>query len=712
MGVRDVFIFPRQVLRYFGACGIFLALILPPPIAHAATFTVTNLNDSGVGSLRQAILDANAAIGASTNTIQFQSGLSGNLLTAGNLSINGKLELIGPGANVLTLFGNKATIFVVNRGATVTLSGLKITNGNDGIANFGTLTVNNSILADNAASGISNWVVLTVNDSILADNAASGINNAVTGTVTVNRSTVSGNELSGISDCFNTGGTVTVSHSTLSGNSSTNGGGGICSTGTLTVRNSTLSGNSSAAGAGGGIHSRGLLVTIAGNTLSGNTARNECGGGMYVNGATTFVFHNNTLSGNTARWGGGLCVAGNFVFKTVNNTLSGNTASGFGGGIQIRPGSILSIGNSLVASNTAPTAREINSDGTFVSDGHNLFGENGSSGLVDAIPATSDKVLAGLIGTAIGPLANNGGPTLTHLPVAGSPLLDAGNNALIPVGVTTDQRGQPRIQFGKVDIGAVEVDTVSPAQTLIDNYYRTILSRAPDAGGLAFWQDEVNRLRGLGVDVQEVFRVMAGWFFNSAEYLAKNASDSQYVTDLYRTFFQRDPDAGGLGYWTGQLAQGMPRSVVLFSFLFSTEFGAYMQGLLGDTASRAEVYAVVDFYRGFLNRLADDGGFNYWIGRFRAAQCQGAAAVNAEVDSISTQYLGSGEYTGRNRSNRDYVADLYYAFLRRGGELTGFNFWVNQLNGGLKTREQLRQEFLKSAEFQGRVSQIIGQGCL
>ena len=250
------------------------------------------------------------------------------------------------------------------------------------------------------------------------------------------------------------------------------------------------------------------------------------------------------------------------------------------------------------------------------------------------------------------------------------------------------------------------------SKTLITHYYQSILSRVPDPGGLAYWQGEVARLQGLGVDVQEVFRVMAGWFFYSAEYLGKNTGDSQYVTDLYRTFFRRDPDGGGLSFWTGQLAAGMPRAVVLFSFLFSSEFGSYMQGLLGTTASRAEVYAVVDFYRGFLNRLADDGGFGYWIGRFRAAQCQGAAAVTAEVDGISTQYLGSAEYAARNRSNRDYVADLYYAFLRRGGELTGFDFWVSQLDNGLKTREQLRKEFLNSPEFQSRVQQIISQGCL
>lgn len=252
----------------------------------------------------------------------------------------------------------------------------------------------------------------------------------------------------------------------------------------------------------------------------------------------------------------------------------------------------------------------------------------------------------------------------------------------------------------------------SPSWSLITHYYQSILGRVPDSGGFGFWQGEVARLQGLSVDIQEAFRVMAGWFFASQEYRDKNAGDAQYVTDLYRTFFNRTPDGGGLGYWTGQLAVGMPRDVVLYSFLFSAEFGGYMQTLLGNTASRGEVYAVVDFYRGFLNRLSDTGGFNYWLGRFRAAQCQGASAVNAEVESISRQFAASAEYLNRNRSNRDYVADLYYAFLRRGGELTGFSFWVSQLDANLKTREQLRQEFLASPEFQGRVQQIINQGCL
>ncbi|MFZ1641528.1 MAG: choice-of-anchor Q domain-containing protein, partial [Candidatus Contendobacter sp.] len=484
---------------------IVLAIYSLP--AGAATFTVTNLNDSGAGSLRQAILDANATVGASANTIVFQAGLSGNLSTAGNFSINGKLELNGPGADVLTLFGDKTTIFVVNSGATLTLSGLKLTHGQDGIVNnYGTLTVNNSIISDNAGRGIYNpggSAVLTVNDSVVSNNASGGISNNG-GTVTVNRSTLSGNTVTGSGGGISiNSGIVTVNYSTLSGNTASHEGGGIYNGGTLTVSNSTLSGNSATFYNGGGIHSVGQFITVTGSTLSENKAGSGCGGGLNIFGyvTTTVTFHNNTLSGNTAYNGGGLCVTSNnkFNVKVVNSTLSGNTASSEGGGIY--SSAALSIGNSLVAGNTAPNvaAREIYivpsssaSNSSFVSDGYNLFGVNGNSGLTNASPIASDLILAGAIDTAIGDLADNGGPTQTHLPVAGSPALNAGDNALVPAGIATDQRGSgfSRIVNNVVDIGAAEVQ---PPGSLVAGltstgqiYYTTVAPlTAGDEGQLA-----------------------------------------------------------------------------------------------------------------------------------------------------------------------------------------------------------------------------------
>ena len=78
---------------------------------------------------------------------------------------------------------------------------------------------------------------------------------------------------------------------------------------------------------------------------------------------------------------------------------------------------------------------------------------------------------------------------------------------------------------------------------------------------------------------------------------------------------------------------------------------------------------MVDFYRGLLARLPDDNGFNYWVGRFRQAQCAGSAAVQAEAEAISSAFANSGEFLDRSRSNTQYVGDLYNAFLRRGGDL-------------------------------------------
>ncbi len=71
----------------------------------------------------------------------------------------------------------------------------------------------------------------------------------------------------------------------------------------------------------------------------------------------------------------------------------------------------------------------------------------------------------------------------------------------------------------------------------------------------------------------------------------------------------------------------------------------------------------------------------------------------------------SGEYVGRNRNNTDYVGDLYYAFLRRGGDLAGVNYWINQLTSGAESREQLRKDFINTPEFNGRINAIITQGC-
>ncbi len=194
--------------------------------------------------------------------------------------------------------------------------------------------------------------------------------------------------------------------------------------------------------------------------MSGNSAIDALGqgaGGGIRNDQETLTLVNSTVSGNFAASGGGIAFDDGRL-TVSNSTVTGNSADLGGGGIFTGGGELV-LGNSIVAGNKAPVDKEIQSFGTVISQGRNLFGEKGASGVTAGIKLTAnDLILAGAIATAISPLANNGGQTQTHLPVAGGPVINAGDNNSILQGVTADQRGIGflRIMDGTVDIGAVE----------------------------------------------------------------------------------------------------------------------------------------------------------------------------------------------------------------------------------------------------------------
>src|SRR5262249_2851895 len=94
-----------------------------------STFLVSNLADSGDGSLRQAVLDANANPGA--NKITFASGLQGPIaLTSGELDITNALTIVGPGADQLAVSGSDTSrVFAIAAGVTAEIDALTITHG-------------------------------------------------------------------------------------------------------------------------------------------------------------------------------------------------------------------------------------------------------------------------------------------------------------------------------------------------------------------------------------------------------------------------------------------------------------------------------------------------------------------------------------------------------------------------------------------------------
>ena len=352
--------------------------------AQATTITVINTNDSGPGSLRQALAVVNDG-----DTIDFDPALNGQTitLTTGELAITKNVTISGPGANLLAVSRDQNApgfrIFHVAANHTVIIQGITITHGID-------------------VSGAGIW-----NDHA---------------TLTVNSCAVTGN----------------------SATDSKYAGGGILNDGfccgagsgpaTLTVINSAISGNSASAGFGGGIMNLGLgfpaTLAVSNSTITGNTARDQAGGGGI-----------DTSSDGQA------------VATVANSTLSNN----FGYAGIINDGE-LTIGNTILKAGARPTIIKVGF-GHTTSAGYNLSSDN-ADGLLNG---PGDQINTEPM---LGPLQDNGGPTLTHALLPGSPAIDAGNPNFTPPPFF-DQRGPgfDRVVNGRIDKGSFEVQGPTPTPT-------------------------------------------------------------------------------------------------------------------------------------------------------------------------------------------------------------------------------------------------------
>jgi len=334
----------------------------------------------------------------------------------------------------------------------------------------------NCMIADNNAGsdvggGIHATTANLAGSTITGNNAKFSGGGIYAETTNLTSSTVNGNR------CDLTGGgihatTATLTNSTVTRNETKFSGGGIYARKVATLTNSTVSLNR-AGGDGGGIFA-GTEATVTRSSVSRNSAA-KYGGGVSTQ---TAIVVDSTINDNQAlQSGGGLRTeVANLTNTTVSNNLAGENGGGvytvegtllnvtvadnlaaYGGGVYHVPGGQLWIRNTLIARNEAPGAgRDVY--GAFDSLGHNLIGiVDGGTGF------GSNADLLGVIGAPLDPrlgeLRGNGGKTLTHALLAGSPAIDAGDNA----GASAlDQRGIRRIRDGNrdgrsiVDIGAFE----------------------------------------------------------------------------------------------------------------------------------------------------------------------------------------------------------------------------------------------------------------
>jgi fibronectin-binding autotransporter adhesin len=423
------------------------SVVLSAREAGAATQTVSNCNDSGAGSLRQAVASA-----GSGDTVMFALAPTCATITlASPIDIDTNLTIEGPGSSILAVSeGNSADVFDVTSGVTdASISGLTIENGTIGIDNSGTVSVTDSTLSDNGS------------------NAGGAIVNA--GTLTVTGTTLSENEI-GVGDGLDGGaidnqkGTVTITDSTLLKNAAANGanGGGIYNDGgSMTIAGSLLSGNNTGSGSGGGIYNNGGTLTVTASTLSGNIAVDGAGGGIdnhkgMLTVADSTLAHNKTYYTNSD--GGGIDNQG--ALTVTNSTLSDNGAMNGGAGGDIFNGGGANLAATVVAGGTAGG----DCSGSLADLGYNLDddGTCGFTASTDLPDTPSGLDPAGL--------ADNGGPTQTIALEPSSPAVAAVNDASLCS--TPDQRGVARPT--PCDIGAVQLALPAQAITSSDSATATV----------------------------------------------------------------------------------------------------------------------------------------------------------------------------------------------------------------------------------------------
>lgn len=337
------------------------------------------------------------------------------------------LNIIGPGADLLTLDGENTNRLFVITGANLKISGIRLTRGKAVNDSGGAVYIN----SDSAFNG---------SDMQFYNNRAD-----IDGGALLNA------------------GTLNLTRSNISGNSSSGEGGGIkAQSGSITtITDSTVANNTSNSAGGGGIANFEGNLTVTASTLSGNTASN--GGGVFVAGNTTV--NNSTLSGNIATTGNGgaFSVFPNSQLATTNTTITNNRAA-TGGGVNITGNGVYLLRNTIIAGNT-DTNTEVNNCpdvfGTMGSFGYNLIGSTTCNNIYQPNGGTlTGNILNPAGGARLAPLGNYGGATQTHALFPNSPAINAGdpNNTF-----TTDQRGALRPVGGRGDIGSFEQNiTINP----------------------------------------------------------------------------------------------------------------------------------------------------------------------------------------------------------------------------------------------------------
>ncbi len=454
---------------------IMITMVVSAALAvplSAATLTVSNTNDSGTGSLRQAILDAGVQPGPDTIVFAMEGTGPHTILLESTLSFTSDIAVHGAG-QVIVDGNDQVRVFHISAG-TVELMGLTIARGKAafaaGVLNDATLTMSGCIVTGNLVDAdvpkLSARTTTANSGEVPVQSMGAGLFNSASGVATLINCAINGNKAHGPTSALAGGiynaGVMTLIGTAIQGNmvmgNDSAEGGGILNLGTMTLADCSIVTNIASgphAAFGAGIRNHGNL-SVQRSALYGNIAFSLSlaeGGGLCNTFPGQIDLTNSTVSGNAAlsetlALGGGILNDGSLALANVTLSANGVDAPiADGGGIHNVAKGDVTMTNSIIANSMIRrvSGGDCFNDALFSDLGFNIVGDG--SCVVDPTSMSGDPLL--------GPLAKNGGPTLTHALLPESPAIDAGDCA--DETLTVDQRGRARPDGMACDIGAFEV---------------------------------------------------------------------------------------------------------------------------------------------------------------------------------------------------------------------------------------------------------------
>jgi hypothetical protein len=270
----------------------------------------------------------------------------------------------------------------------------------------------------------------------------------------------------------------------------------------------------------------------------------------------------------------------------------------------------------------------VKSDGSFITnDGnhdndpdHPSFYANGTT--VPCIPATGDIDGDHLLDVITGSLSVDTGQGKVYAWETGKTL------STLPWPMFRKNASHTGL-YGEIQVNE------SLVRDFVTRFYEQCLGRSPDQTGLNGWVSDLASWSRTGADVAQ------GFVF-SQEFINQDTNDQEYLTVLYTAFFNRAPDAGGLSGWLNQMQNGASRAAVLEGFIYAQEFINLCNnyGIIAFNARNLVEAFVTRFYRQCLSRDPDAAGLSGWVNNLLSGSMTGSDLAQSFV--FSPEFLNRG----------------------------------------------------------------------